>query len=213
MRAAGRELFPDLPAPLSELRIGWNGIEGRLPSGEGLHARVALLALDAHTFERILPPSPKFERLRPRAGLPLLRQTYIVHWRGLPQPLGSLALAGGSRPLWIERRGADDDHDGISLFWRSDGSDAALQAAAAREAFGRIAPFFDRHVVATTEPAEVPDHERDAGALRVRWGRRILAAKGPLLDLDGPEGAAMTAVALAARVVRLGARKKTHEPA
>ncbi len=200
----GARLFPEgLSQPLKELRAGWSGVEGRLASGEALTARAAIVALDQAAFERAIPQdSPLATKLRPPDSQPLLRLSLVVRRRGLPQPLGVMALLEGKQTYWLERRSASTEHDACSIFWRSDSGDFAAQAAAAREAFGEIAPFLERHIVAEAPAAIVPDHDRDGSYARARLARRLLAARGPLLGLDGPEGAALSGTALADRVVR-----------
>lgn len=204
----GARLFPDgLLQPLQELRVTWSGVEGRLASGEALTARAAVIALDQASFARAIPADSKLSaKLRPPEGSALLRLSLIVRRRGLPQALGTMALLQGTPQYWLERRSTGPEHDACSIFWRSDETDAVAQAGAAREALGAVAPFFEQHVVAELPVAAVPDHDRDAAYRTAMLSRRLLAARGPLLGLDGPEGAALAGTALAERIARFRAK-------
>ena len=211
----GARMFPDaLRQRMTELRIGWNGIEGQLPGGEAITARVALVASDNQTLERALPEgSPLQKRLRAPDSTSLLRLSLVLRRRGVPQALGPFAIIQGERPLWVERRRLDDDHDGLSLFWRDTGAPPERQEDEARAALGRVAPFFDRHIVALADPIAVPDHDRTEGAPPVTLMHRVLEARGPIWNLHGIEGAALVGCALAERVIALAPKKRQNTTA
>jgi hypothetical protein len=207
----GARLFPEgLQKPLVEFRVGWKGLEGRLFSGEALAARVALIAIDENTSAEVMPPaSPLTKRLKVASGQPLLRLSFVIKRRGLPEPLGTMALIVDEQPLWLERRALSAELSGVSLFWRPWLSDRAAEAELVRAALGRVAPFYQSHLVDQSAPTTVPDHDRGSVFAKPFLGRRLIAARGPLWTLGGAEGAALAATALAERCLRLAPPPKT----
>lgn len=200
----GVRLFPEgMAKPLTEFQIGWKGLEGRLFSGEALTARVALVALDESTASQALPPaSPTLRKFSVPEGQPLIRLSLLLRRRGLPEPLGTMALLLNEQALWLEHRPLSAELAGVSLFWRPWLADRESEAKHVLAAFERVAPFHDRHVVERSKPERVVDHDHGSVFAKPVLGRRLIAARGPMFGLNGAEGAAIAATALLDRCLR-----------
>ncbi len=200
----GARLFPDgLNQRMDELQVRWGGVEGRLATGEAILAKAIIVALDDAALAKILPENSPLHRWALPTGTPLLRVSFIVRRRGLPQALGTMAIMERPAPHWIERRPLNDELDACSIFWRDDGSDRAGQISRAHEVLARIAPFYEEHVTLECPVGVVADHDRIASGGRILLARRAIAARGPILEFDGAEGAALAGTALADRVLKM----------
>jgi hypothetical protein len=205
----GGRLFADgLQYPFKELTIGFNGISGRLATGELISAKVGLVSLDESSIATAFPDgSPLRKRFQPQASRPLLRLSLVVRARGIPLALGTFALIRCVQPLWLERRRIDDEQECLSIFWRSDDSDPGAQTKSALRELERVVPFYERHVIDTSTAAQVPDHSFAESPASVALSWRTMRARGPLLGACGAEGAALVATALADRVLKMSGRK------
>ncbi len=209
MAAGGRVLNGALSQPLIGGSIGWTRVDLTLGSGEQVGARVLLLAMDSDAIKRWLPAEDQgLLAQTPMPGAqPLLRLSYVVKTRGLPEALGPVAILEGTSPILVERRPIAAGRESVSLFWRSDGSDIAAQSQRVAAAFGEVAPFHERHVIAQLAAEEVPGHARLDAVPPQKLARRMPVVYGPVLNLGGLDGAALLAPPLALRAMRLAPRR------
>lgn len=206
----GGRVVPAALDQAAEVRAGWSEVQVGLAGDVSLGARVLVFGADGGTIERLFPdddPSArKFAaRLGPTDALPLWRISFVTKRKGVPVPLGPAAFIQGEPPLLLERRALDAVTDELTAYVRGGSAGGLAEATQARLA--EVLPFFERHIVVRVGPGRVA-HEDALSDLPPRPARRVLQARQPTLGLDGLEGAALLAEALATDAMGLAPRKE-----
>lgn len=175
--------------------------------GELWRARTLLAALPAARLTSLLPEGRRAARLAARlgaasSGRPLFVRSLILDPRGVPEPLGPLAVAAGfgdARAV-IDQR-ADGERRILTVVSEEGGP--ALEAL-----LEEVLPFHRRHLVHEATPEEEPK-----GLLSLQDPATpipgLLLAGPDLLASMGVEGAFLAGRALAGRVLATTARGKT----
>lgn len=176
---------------------GLGGVRAEFRSGTH-EARLAIVGADGTVLDGLLP------KLREPTPTPLLRLSMLVATRGLPVALAPAAVVDGR---WlVERAPVAEGRESLTLFWRDRGGSRDSQGQAGFERLKALLPFFERHVTAKAQVAEVAGHGQAAErSPRPKW--RVLRASGSIAGLSGLDGGARLGLALAERARTLTPRK------
>lgn len=207
----GRTLPHALSGPMERIAVGWSGASCVCATGVEAGGRVLVCALDDGMRARLWPAQPgAADRLRLRLGsddpAPLHRTSFVLRRRGLPVPLGPLALVRGAAPLMLERRPITPEVDELAAWTRPARDTIVGEAERVTARLGRVLPFFERHVLSRST-GEAADDATALPSRPIAPARRLLQAIGADAHVPGVEGAAVLAEAVARRAWRLAPRK------
>lgn len=209
----GRVLPTALDGRLSSLEMGWSGGTTRSSTGEEAGARVVLLGLDEQQREALLPEGSAVgrklaKRVPPGSETPLRGMPFRIRARGLPAPLGRLAVIDAPVPMLLERRRGEGGVDDCTVFWRSRGGDPQREAEDVLDGLRPVLPFFEGHLVKREAPRSVPGLGQVEVDLPMTPMRRLLLGLSGVAGTGGLDDAAALAEALADRASKLAPRKK-----
>jgi len=220
LEMGGRTIENALQKPFSEFRLGWRGVRCRLATGSDLSGHVLVTSMDEVEIGRLANPGPDRAGLRTETRLrggespftdELVRMSLAVRSKGLPMPLGPVAIVRAPAPLLMERRPMGGGVDELAVFWRRGGRAPADGEASAMAALGAVLPFFEGHVVARAPAQFVPNTGRPAATAHPRTAWRSIVARPNLWPLGGPDGAALVARGIVEIAARAAPRKAAAE--